>query len=107
MRLAVLSGALAALCAFATALGGDALLDGFAAPPARAASLSRPIARIWQKRLSVRSSAEKLRQTARNSSAGSVVVFIPVLQRGASRSSNGDCFPVPLPRGGSACGSRF
>ena len=36
MRLAVLSGALAALCASATALGGDALLDGFAAPPASA-----------------------------------------------------------------------
>ena len=36
MRLAVLSGALAALCASATALGGDALFDGFAAPPASA-----------------------------------------------------------------------
>ena len=36
MRLAVLSGALAALCASATTLGGDALLDGFAAPPASA-----------------------------------------------------------------------
>ncbi|MBR1587490.1 MAG: hypothetical protein IJ658_04100 [Kiritimatiellae bacterium] len=36
MRLAVLYGALAALCASATALGGDALLDGFASPPASA-----------------------------------------------------------------------
>ena len=36
MRLAVLSGALAALCASATALGSDALFDGFASPPASA-----------------------------------------------------------------------
>ena len=36
MRLAVLSGAFAALCVSATALGGDALLDGFVHPPASA-----------------------------------------------------------------------
>ena len=36
MRLAVLSGALVALCASATVHGGDALFDGFASPPASA-----------------------------------------------------------------------
>ncbi len=36
MRLAVLSRALVALCASATAIGGDTLFDGFATPPASA-----------------------------------------------------------------------